>query len=276
MKNIIITVLIVFVLGLGGFIIYDKVINKPVRDSAKEEIVDDVEEEYNLEDAEALVSKYANSFLRTGKTKIDKEFKNQLALEIVSDAEMVKNISCDELYANKITVQKDDYGYKVKIIKQTDYDLVYYCSETTSGIDYDTANKYYHQLFGKNENIDKSYTYSIESLLSFDYNDAKNMYIRIFIPGSPGSNTHYHEVESAKKIGDKIEITIKDFDYFDNFYDNIIEYVEDKTISSSYTSDNKNDVLHALYQKVKDKLPIYKFTFVKEDNNYILSDVEKE
>lgn len=147
-KNIIIVVLVLMVLGFGGYITYDKVLKEKYFDK-KEDVIEDNKEESVVEKVESSDERYAK-YLKKLENSFDKHFK---PLPNVSDDELSKldedeyysyeqfcgatpeyteddNNYCINLENKELKIQlKDDYDNPIKIDDSVlNYFVVYYAN----------------------------------------------------------------------------------------------------------------------------------------------------
>lgn len=150
---VIITVLVMIVLGLVGFIFYDKIINKTnepnIEENNNDEQNKDVVVDYNLSDAKKLVDKYYYNYrgMETTFQKMSENDKMFIAYTKLNKSDFgVAN--CERLYAGN---KNDAGGYYVDVLGNE-----YACNnEYSKIISYDLINAVYQDLFGSSVNIPK-------------------------------------------------------------------------------------------------------------------------
>lgn len=252
---VVVTLLSVIIVGLVGFIIYDKVINKTSEPDVEEKNNGETSDaDYNLKDAKKLVDKYfvfyGNS---TSFDKMSNSDKNAIAYTQLNDNEL-KSGSCKSLY-----------GTNFYTLGET----VLVCDSKTIVVDYETLNNKYHELFGENQNAEKESFYNHKKEY-INYVSNTDQYAKLDCEGTCGSEfeiLYVYDVLSAK-IDKDSNLTIKvGYDSF--FFDTDEEaYVStynnsNKVNSASDLNDNYvNQNLNNIYELT--------LTFKKDNNNFIL------
>lgn len=254
---VLITVLVMLVLGMGGFIIYDKVINKTNEPNIEEnDRVDDDKHtaytDYDLNEAKKLVDKYY-VFYGDGTSfdNMSNKDKNAIAFAQTNNRDL-KKVSCKSLYG------KDFYELG---------DSVLGCDSNTNVIDYNVLNNEYHKLFGENKNA------SAEGFNGdgyFDYVTKTNQFAKLDCMGSCGTPFEIlaaYDVLSAKMDDNNNLIVTVGYDSFSFDTDREIyvsSYDNSSTIDQSFDLDNNY---------IKQNLnKVYKLTltFKKENNDFFL------
>lgn len=267
MKNVIITILAILVLGLGGYLVYDKVVNKETPSINKnEEKQEEVKEEsYDLVEAKKLVDKYylnhffgGNSF--NGYTD---EVKIWLAYNSLSETQQ-STVNCAELYEGKENVTKDPQGYILEN-KRT-------CDGEAKTVTYDNMSKAYKSFFGNNVELKK------EDISQFDYNEEKDIFILLGCRcGGADTSIYIYDVKTAKQIGNNLIVEVGYSVIIDNYYNGESHYYSNVDSSVIYTLDevNQEEFEDNFIKKYLDVMDTYKFTFVKENDHYILDTAVK-
>ena len=274
-KNVVIVILVMLVLGLGGYLVYDKVIDKGIEKESKEETA---EKEYDLEEAKKLVDNviptddvylvfkgFYNFF------EMDTEDYKQLSvldsyngfqkLETTGD---IKYVECDNL-SNNFCNNSDQY-------------ITHYIE-----IDYDKVNEKYHSMFGSNSDMPKK---DIKRGISwYEYDDKNNKFIQLFFNAGTGGEylpwLTVYKVKTAKIKGEKLVITLKaielelnsytDGDTYEYYYLNK-NYKLTKDGAEMTTKDYEN-IKEEILEKEEESLGTYEMTFIKENGKYYYSDM---
>ena len=282
MKNIIITILSVLVLGFGCFIVYDKVINK--EEKKEDNVVDNVnekeeensnsvdeEKDFDLIKAEELLDKFGfNENLGCGRTiyeeSYDEKFKQAIVLKKVSDSVKTKK-KCSEMYSQEY----DSYSYK------GEYGACYKDKEATI-IPYDEANKIYKGMYGEDipkKGFNRYYDF-------YDYNESLNSFVELDCAGGCGGSCagpaylKINKIESAKENDDSVIIRVRyqrpTINVTDSgIYTVAILYSQIKLDSTDLESAKKE-----VETKYLDKLDLYEIVFTKKDGNYIFKSLTKK
>ena len=268
-KNIVIIILSVVILSLGSYLVYDKVLSDD--NGSRENNLKCKEEEvlsakdYDLAKAKELVDKYYINQLFSGISfdGYTEKVKFWLAYNSLTETQQT-TVNCADLYEGKENVTKDPGGYIIGNAKTCDGDA--------KTITYDTMSSAYKYLFGSNVELKK------EDISQFDYDAEKNIFILLGCRcGGANPNIYLYDVKTAKEIGDKIIIEVGYSILSAEFYNGDTQYRSDIDSSLVYTFDEvyqenfeKNYIKNYL-----DKMPTYKFDFIKDTDHYVLQDVVK-
>ena len=285
MKNVVITILSVLVLGFGCFIIYDKVINK--EEKKENSVVDNVkgsegennnsaieEKDFDLKKAEELLDKFGfKEDLGCGNniyaSSYDEDFKQAIVLKRVSDSVKTKK-NCSEIYSQEY----DSYAYKGE-------NGACYKDKEANLIPYDEANKIYRSMYGEDmpkKGFSMSYNF-------YDYNQSLNSFVELGCLGGCGGSCApfilVNKIESAKETADNVIIRVRDsgggelvtrelpsgaIGWYFTISGNEIEL--DSTDFPSAEKEIENKYL--------DKLDLYEIVFTKKDGNYIFKSLTKK
>jgi len=260
-KTIIIVILVLAVLGLGGYIIYDKVLNKEVREPVKTEKKDKVEtKKENLDEiADILMNKLDKSAawqfiaikgfpnnLVFDKNMIDNQLLNVAVGSVLStDSSSAKINDLNNLFKNVYNIKNLNYQDLVCfnndgiLYKYDDIAKEYKLNENHPGHGLPNIPK---PTYVKLNNIEKQ-------------NDEYILTVTTIYSGNPID----FEFISADPKG---TIKIADFDSY---------MLEDGSINTEKViNDYKNT-----FESKKDTYPKYKYTFKKNKDNYYLTNYEK-
>ena len=268
-KNIIIAILVILVLLLSGFIVYDKVINEKVENDDNSSVVE--KETMNLESAKKLIDKYYldtypehNTFI-VGMTE---NMKKEIVMDQVPKKSILKR-SCESIKGFK-----EENGECVSV-DENSFDITY-----GSEIQFEVLNAINKELFGKSENFEKK-DFDI-GLTSWRYDATSNSFIAFTTPrgmefGPFYSNYFVKNVEENKgslkvKVG---YLFLKNI--YDDFDDEALlsTNIKGENVTYKYSDTQKNTFEEELKKKYLDKLDTYEFTFKFEDDHYVFVDLKK-
>ena len=150
--TVLVVILLIIVVGLGGYITYDKLSSK---DRIKDNIIEKPEEkDYDLTEADKLVSIYAG-LLTYREIDMEYDYKKHINENYYKAMIAYNNLSDDK----KTVIKQEPCGFEVESYE----------------IEYDDLNGSYKYLFGKNENLEKqNYYSSMQPTISYD--EATNKY----------------------------------------------------------------------------------------------------
>lgn len=276
MKNAIITILTILVLGLGGFIIYDKVINKEgTTPNNNTEQGEEKVEDFDLGEAKKLVEKYIVLFNVYGYSEYYSECKKYLAYKNLSIGD-IKSVYPETISDFKCSsdISSNTSGlYYCKNKKSTDGYA--YAGQETDSISYDALNASYKKLYGNDQNVSKESFDSTKELCKFVYSSQINSFIEQCLEdGGTGDSPlvkSIYKVKTAKLEGKQLVLTVG--------YGGL--YIAHDRYSYLLTLDNDKDVgvnssnEEELLDKYLDQLSTYKLEFLYEDGVYKLRNMEK-
>lgn len=200
--GLVVTLLILLVLGLGSYIVADKVLSAKQGNKIEESVETNnnqlEEKDYDLGEAKVLISKYivVDPYLLFG-TDFNNQTKNILALLNVPTIKTRLEI-CDNLYQN--SHEKDVEGYIFDGGRE-----VCPFGKSVKAISYEEANNVYSQLF--DGNMSKEYS----KLLGFvyDYVDEKNVFVSLDTRYGGVVPESTYEVISAKITNGELKINVE-------------------------------------------------------------------
>ena len=254
---VLITVLVMLVLGMGAFIIYDKVINKTNEPNSEENNKVDNNEtitytNYDLEEAKKLVDKYYVLYDDgTSFDNMSNEDKNAIAFTQIG-ASSLKEVSCKSLYG------KDSYELENSVLG---------CQSNTEVIDYNILNNEYHKMFGNNNDAAKV---GFEKQYHFDYVSTTNQFAKLECFGTCGSPfgiMAIYDVLTAKIDSDDNLIINVGYDLF-SFNPDSEKYIS--KYDSSTVIDSSSDLNDNYIKQNPDKVYEITFTFEKENGDFVL------
>ena len=269
-KNIVIIILSVIILGLGGYLVYDKVIDKDVNNNNEEETnVEHKEEDYDLALAKELVDKYYDAY------QAGSSFDNMDETAMLKNAffKAQKDYSCKELYENDERATgyefERDTGNPVSYRVEIDDKTHLLCGYYSHIVSYENMNKIYKELYGKNLEVEKQrFGYRPTTI----YYDPKHDVFALsqFQGGSGYQEEKFYDVKSAKIVEGQLIIDIG--------YEIFTPCDGEKLCSSNYlkaftynTTMNESDFIK---ENLND-FDTYRFVFEKEDDHYILNSYVK-
>jgi len=251
MKNIIITILTIIVLCLGGYLVFDKVIDKNNND---------IEEESKEKD-------------NIGKEDINKDDGDYN----LTEAQELMNIYVDTKWGSEIFDGLNN-DLKLKIAYRN---LNY--STYPETIPYEDLNKIYKELFGGAEATKNDFMPG-EWCKTYKYNSQQNKYVYNESQGCGGARWYEdYSIKSATVKDSKLDIIVYYYE-IDPSMGNLYRRNQEESLdvdkykiadltNSERTSDYK--LTDAAFEKYKDKMDTFTFRFEKYNDSYILKDVFK-
>ena len=260
-KNIVIIILAILVLGLGGYLVYDKVLSS----GNKEEIGDNEQQEVDYDIIAAqyiidsfLTSKTINVIDRIVDTKLDEETK--LAMAIANTEPDFNSYSCADLFDVNTS-----YGEYRPVDQWTCIQ-----SDIPNSYKYEDVNKQYKKFFGSSKEAQKQ---GVASYNGYGYSKKKDVYATLSpLFGPIRTKLYYYEAENAKIKGNelKIETSYLTYHYAAMGVTDSFSYYIGEAL---YENKTKDEVIKA-YNDNKKSLPTLTFVLEKENNNYVLKSVE--
>lgn len=271
---VLITVLVMLVLGLVGFIVYDKVIDKENEPNTEENNNEssnnqgnenqDIVVDYDLDKAKKLVDKYYYNYrgMETTFEKMSENDKMFIAYTKLNESDFgVAN--CKNLYAGE---GNDAGGYYIDVLGNE-----YVCNEYSKTIAYNLINSAYKDLFGNSTNIPKkSFAIGWEAI---GYVQSTNEFVDLDFYGGGDwpENQPKYGVISAKLTNDNNLVVEVGYVVFKFDFDRNLYYADfDKNIT--YTS--VDDIEEDFFKQNLDEVKVLKFNFEKENNKFVLKNME--
>lgn len=258
-KNVVIIILAILVLGLGGYLVYDKVLSS----ENKEEVV---EKQDNNEIYTTIARTYIDNVIDTGVYKVlDNLHENGLTQDIKTLI-AISNVSGYELFCQDLfEIDSNTNGYFSKDFGE----LACVLDQRLNSVSYDSVNDAYKKLFGTLENAPKKY---IPNIIPYEYSTKMNRYVLLHGRSSIINYLYYYDIDNVEITDSKLEIKIS---YLTYAYTNLnatdlYRYYIGETL---YENKTKNEVIKA-YNDNKKSLPKLTFNYEKEDGRYILKSVE--
>jgi len=296
-----ITVLVMLVLGLIGFIVYDKVINKtnePNNDmSGMNNDINDPNNnstndndsitytDYDLDDAAELIKKYYYDDSPNGVSTFDKMSEIDKAYIAFAhlDKSVINTKSCKSLYEDSIsdgTVETSGNGvYQI-------VGTVLVCDQTTKVFSYDSLNNEFKKLFGSSNSVAKEnfkisgWLFNLNEYSRADYVQSSNQFALLECRGTCGGSEFesksIYDVLNAKLSSDgKLIVTVGYvvFHYEWGRTDNK-PYVAD--FDSSLAYDYSIDVEENFIKNHADEVTKLEFIFEQENGNFVLTSFTKK
>ncbi len=267
MKKGVIIVLSLLVVGLGGYIVYDKCLNKT--ENTKTEVKKDNVVSLYVDDP--IVQELSRRFeLGTSTFKVGEDF----GYFFKNDETLVSDIPNSYKALIAIMSMYDDENY----VKSTDNNLTY--GEIVKASDVENRVQ---EIFGnvsfKNETTP---AYGCDGFSKFTYNETDGSYSSIGeCGGGPYEISETNSIVKAEIVNDNIlNIYVKPLfvkntytfnDGIQNFYPKNI-YSDFNMTNLVATFNNEYEENHKSYTN---KLDTYKFSFEKDGSNYYFKSVEK-
>lgn len=280
--GILIGVLASLVVGLVGYIVYDKVLSNDV-----DEVVDTKDDFNNNDD------------------KVQQE--QEIIIDLSLDNFTVKNLSDKVIgvYTNNMMTSYEDYFYKKDRIVMSEEDMsfklslaaetvsgffgkdknVYDCSNGICGISYATEELIkdaYFDLFGKDSQYERL-SFSVancDGVEGYNWSEENKRFESKILYGCGGAVCG----GSESKLGYAKQIISSDIDkieLYEYFY--YVQCLDDGEDSNIYSDYNKTNLIHVgylnseeVFSKYKNQLGQYKYTFEKDKyGTYVFTSVEK-
>ena len=291
---VIVIFLILIILGLCAFIVYDKDLlnlkgnNTSVKKekNAEEKNTEEKTESYDLAKAEELLNRFGfNEDIGCFSSKIydgfySDEYKQIVALNNAFKDESLKTSKkCSEVYSSD-QYSKEHMGYK------SEYGV---CKEErgTSLVSYENANKIYKSMYGTDMPKKGLNSTSISSLYYkfYDYIESLDSFAEIECGGCGGACGGVEPISITKTKS----ANIKNNELVVEVYHNILElnngvdrngnYKFVTTIKDHNIKLDSKDIESAkkeIEEKHLDKLDVYEVKFTKKDGNYIFKSFIKK
>ena len=265
-----VTVLTMLVLGLAGFIVYDKVINNNTKEPNNNEVNNNLDNNgddvtyinYDLNAAQDLINNYVIDGAVYG---YDDTTKMELAYMYLDSSDF-KTMSCKSLFDGVDGWKKQEYeGFYIN----DDYRG---CEVETKTISYDKLNQSYKNLFGSEINIPKKNFHLVT------YSDKQNVFARVELYASGGDADPcfgMDKVMSAKLSSDGILTIIYGDVAFCPCRDDE-KLCPTFDVDESIVYDDFYDVEENFFKKYEDQVTKWEFTFEKDNGHFVLKSLEKK
>lgn len=280
-KNIFITILAILVLGLGGYLVYDKVFDNGVKEEVKDESSKQESKEFDLAEAKKLVDKYTLGFIYWPgifEETLSEEEKINIAINYTNSTKV--EYTCKEAFPN----DKDDHG---QFIVQVD-DFSATCYEMMEGdayynkvYSYESVNETYKELFGDKKDAPKRVVSA--GFNRYAYSEKYDAYFTLSCEcGGAPTQDSYYDVASAIETNDTLEVIVNYIKFVFTEWDK--KYSVSQNYNINVSAENVHDVtdeqIKGLYDRAikeldKDEIQKYKFTFKKNDTGYYLDSIIK-
>lgn len=280
-KNIVIIILIILILGLSGYLIYDKlllstdneVIDNKESNNNKEENNNNKEddEKDDLKNAKFILDKYLDSDMhniieRIAETKLNEETKLAIVINSIEsdNTEEFANYQCSELFESL-----GEYGSVSEAFSKIGWTCGDHGEIPYKHYSYIRVNDKYKEFFGSLDEAPKQdILYDKEA---YAYSDIKDVYVKLTPQFGPIiSNSYYYEVEEVLTNDNEIKIKISYLTYKVNLF---VEEISYNINNTEYLVNSEEDLME-VYNNNKNLLPVLTFVFENNNNNYILKYVE--
>lgn len=286
--TIVITLLLLVILGLVGYICYDKGI---IFESKEKEVnetnnkTDKVTvEDYDLAKAKELLIRHGFTS-ETGPVRYlsgtvyefgyDEQYKAYIAISNISKNNNLQTTTCQELIKDTSLNYKNDYG-QLTISDSKNEDFFGACYDDMNDglklISYDLVNKEYKKLYGTDLEK-KSYSFDVSPYLYSQKYDAFVL-LSCECGGTWGPSIHIDEIKDAKLENDTLTIHV---------YNEIIKATDNNDILYFYIEntsyDTKEKTVDAIEQDIVanhlDLINLYEIKFEKKGDNYIFKSLSQ-
>ena len=287
---IIIVLLVLIILGLCGYICYEKGVFEKLgitkeKTEEKNSKTTDSDKDYSTAKAKELIDKYYVEMLwdniYTDETGYDGMTKDVVTINNIVNSKK-KIGSCFYFYENNPNAIKDGQSYSVKL-NSSEFSI-----KTGGGCDTGTADYYeykdlnsvYKDLFGKDQEMPKS-DFSKWGRV-FDYMEDKDVFVQLDCRCGGAEGPHYRNyfVQNAKVKGDTLTVNVGyvSMKASDNDPDDpmLSATIKGEEVSYKYSETNKDTFEKEFTDKYLDKLDSYEFTFKYDDDHYVFVKMEKK
>lgn len=257
-------ILVVLVLCLGGYLVYDKLSSddKQVTNLESVENNNTGITQYDISRAtsliESVVDKYDSQLIHfILEEGLSEEIKLLMAIK---NTQPTKTYECSQLFdANYYGNYRPTNNEKWECTFGDKPDVYLY----------DSVSKEYSKIFGISKVAPKI---DVFKATGYSYSSKQNAYANLQIQATGLSHPAYYEVESANIENDKLKINISYLLYKCDTLgcENHIYSVNNVEKTSSSSID-----ISQIYQQNKQELPKLTFVYELENNNYILTSIEK-
>ena len=251
--TVLVVILLIIVVGLGGYITYDKLSSK---DKIKNNIIEKPDEkDYDLTEANKLMDiysgilRYRELSQEYGKQNYEESYKVSLAYDYTANLKIVSLYKqrCDELTNNN-----DNYCQEGRPLYT---------------VKYEDINNTYKYLFGNDSEIEKK-GYILKQRFALTYIEKEDLYIELGTWGAGSINYYWgYKVNTAKVSGNELKVNVS----YSKFNGGGVYKVESPYTGTIYSCDEIQKFVDAEYQQF-DK---YEFVFEYENNHYIFKDIVK-
>lgn len=294
---IIIILCVLVILGLIGFICYDKgvfgkkessVNNTGNIGASENDVAQEGTKDFDINEADQILDEFGfKTDIRCGSNIYEsfysEPFKDSIVLKKVSDSVKTKK-KCSELYTQESKYNPNTY--------QGEYGVCYKDKEAAI-IPYDEANKIYTDMYGTDMPKKGFNTSNVSGMYYnfYDFNETLNSFVELecgACGGSCGNALTINKIKSAYTIGDNLVIDVYYF-YTTKLNTGVTASSEGGYKEEEYKllSTTKNagirleskDLESAkkeIEEKYLDELDVYEVVFTKKDNDYIFKSVSKK
>ena len=264
MKNVIITVLSIAVIVLGGYLVYDKVIDKEEKNNNEIKTPESNESiDFDTVAAKKFIDelvdlKVFNIFNQLSENGLTEENKLLIAIHKTSPQSIY---TCSDAFdmntSNNMEYRptaNDHWGC--------------YSNQGISSYGYDLVNEQYKKLFGSSDDAKKV---GIYITTAYEYSSKIDSYVSLTPYFGPIiNNSYYYNIESAKITDNKLSIEISYLAYFPVSLDSEDEF---SYVLDGNTNTFNIDEISTVFNNNKNSLPHLIFNYEKENENYVLKSV---
>ena len=251
------------IVGLAGFIVYDKVLTKSDNERVESNSSVDVKNNENEVITDLSLDSTIVKSLRNIINSDSEEHLYKNNKVIFADEDITLKLTIAATYISNLFMT-DEYGYD--------------CSNGICGISYTSEDKIknaYYEIFGKDSKYNRSNFYVYNNCGTYSWSEENNRYEAKMSFGCGGAWCGIPMIKPAyaKLITSFSENRIEIYDYF--YYSECEGgYYSDYNKTNLITDSNISE--EELFNNYTDKLGMYKYTFVDEGNgNYVFTSVER-
>ena len=277
-KGLICLVVILFlaVLGLGGYILYDKdMFHLKKNDVTESTKTKETEVDYDLDKADELLGKYGLSgkdkqkisWIKAYQKGYPDDYKRWIVLDSI-DTSGLDKIYCSDWYSDD---QNDSNRCRtdVGVIDKT---------EEVPVIPYDKANEVYKNMYGEMM-AKRSFSISDGFFAAYSYNQYHNSFIKSECGGCGGTRgpqTRVFKIKNAKISGNKLTVQVyAQVTNADYAYGNDAEKITYRLGDIVLEAKTEEDATKEVIEKYLDKVDLYEVKFEKNKEDYMLKSLVK-
>lgn len=271
-----VAIVLIPVFGILGWVLGTEFANKEDKimsdDTNKQE---EVVEALSIEEAETLLEKYHADFYSQYTAGYEEDLKQYLAIKNTKKWEEKK---CNEVYNVTTNEYGDDYITLIDGEERC-------CNDEVITLKYADVNANYKSLFGLQEDMPK--TTFMNLLTVYNYVEEIDSFAVTYVcnSGIANPNVELYDVYAVEIIDNQMIISVHYVEFVEGMDDNYdvvysvelgnedVEFAVDELMNDEWEV-NKN-VTDKFFEQYGNKLPVYKYVFEKDDNNWVLVDFYK-
>lgn len=266
-----VAVVLIPVFGILGWVLGVEFANKEDKatgdDRNKQEEVIEV---LSIEEAEVLLEKYHANIYSQYNAGYTEDLKQYLAIK---NTKMFEEKRCNEVYDVTTNEYGDDYITLIDGEERC-------CADEVVTLKYDDVNTTYKSLFGSKNDMPK--TTSMNLLTVYNFVEEIDSFATTYIcnSGIANQNVELYDVFEVELVDNQMIVSVHYLEFIEGMNDNYdsvysvtigyeeLEFEVDELMNDDW--EVKEEVTNELLEQHGDKLPVYKYIFEKENNNWVL------